>query len=788
MHVPLSWLREFTPVEAEPEEIAERLSMGAFEVEQVRRIGAGLDAIVVAEVLAMREHPDADNLMLVQVSDGTAERPIVCGARNYSVGDRVPLARPGARLPGGMEIAARTIRGERSEGMLCSSRELDLADDHSGILILDRDATVGSRLDVDDVVLELAITPNRPDALSVAGVAREIAALFGTPFAIPSPSVTESDDDVNDLASVEVADARGCPRYLARVVRGLAVGRSPWWMRRRLMAAGVRPISNVVDVTNFVLLERGQPLHAFDLGLLRDGAIVVRTRRKGESITTLDGSERTLDRNDVLICNAERPIAIAGIMGGAETEVSQGTTDILLESATFAAMRIARTAARLRMRTEASIRFERGADPELPPAAADRACELLAQVAGGRVARGAIDVYPKAVTRKPIRIRAARANALIGIEQSVEEMAATLRAIGCEVEATTTTIKATPPTWRPDVTIAEDLVEELARLYGYDRVPETLPAGSRTGGLTEPQARRRRIADLLAEGGLFEVQTLSTLPLNALEPLGIDDDHPWRATPRIANPLSDEEALLRPTLLVGLLTTAQRNAHRRVLPVTIYETGVVFAGAVDETERVAWLLTGHAPSGWHAPERPLDVFDASGVLERLAAGLDRTLDLTPDEDPPMPWHPGRCATVLLDGAAIGRVGELHPRVGAAYDLPERVAVAEIDAAPLLHARGGAAAPIIPRFPSVERDVAVIVPDHVPAREVASTITKAAGPLLGSIELFDVYRGEPIPSEKVSLAYALSFRDPERTLTDEDADAAMRAIVEAVSAAGWTVRD
>lgn len=796
MRVPLSWLREFVPVEAPASEIAERLSLRALEVEQVEELGAGISGVVVAEVAAVRDHPNADNLVLVRASDGSTERPIVCGARNFAPGDRVALAAPGARLPNGMQIDVREFRGERSEGMLCSARELAVGDDHAGIMVLDPDVRLGAdvvgELELADQVIELAITPNRPDALSIVGVAREVAALFDLPLTIPAARVDESEEDVAAAASVDIEDARGCPRYLARVIRGLRPGSSPWWMRRRLMAAGTRPISNIVDVTNYVLLERGHPLHAFDLTTLKGGRIVVRRPVRGETLTTLDDQERVLARGDVMICDAERPVAVAGIMGGAETEVSAETTDVLLESAYFDPIRITRTARRLGLRTEASVRFERGADSEAVAPAAARACELLASVAAGTVLRGAIDVYPRPKRRKAIRLRPRRAGALIGIEQDPAWMARSLRSLGCEVEQTRSSLRVTPPTFRPDLTIEEDLVEELARLYGYDRIPETLPAGGRIGGLSATQHRRRRLATLLAETGLLEAQTLSLLPEGALDALALPDGHPWTRIARIANPLSEEEVVLRPCLLRGLLAAAARNTAREALPVHLFELGVTFApndGAIDETERVAWVLAGTAPASWHTEERALDYFDAKGVLERITTGLGVALDgVVAAGDPGMPWHPVRCADIVIEGRVVGRIGELHPRIGAALDLPGRVAVAELDAPPLLGAPVGEGPRSVPRFPSVKRDVAVVVADDVPSAEVAETIREAGGTLLETMELFDVYRGDPVPQDHVSLAYGLVFRDLDRTLTDADAEDVMASVAGAIAARGWTIRD
>jgi len=798
MRVPLSWLREFTPVDDDPDSIATSLSMFGLKVDEVIRIGTGISGVVVGEVRAIRDHPDADNLILVRAFDGTVERDIVCGARNFAVGDKVPLALPGAHLPNGMEIAQRVVRGETSDGMLCSARELLIADDHSGIMVLDPDAPVGkdlvSALDLEDVVFDIDVTGNRPDALSILGVARDVSILYKLPLTVPGVSGKETGPDVTTLASVAIEDKRGCPRYLARVIEGVSIGPSPWWMRRRLMAAGMRPISNVVDVTNYVLLERGHPMHAFDLDKLAGHAIVVRHARKGEPITTLDGQERPLKKEDLLICDAERPVAIAGIMGGAETEVSATTTRILLESAFFAPERIAHTARRLGMRSEASVRFEHGTDVENVPPAAGRASALLASLAGGTVASGAIDVYPKPIIRKPIRVRTARANVLLGIDEPVGEMAALLDALGCRVEAKRSVLRVTPPSWRPDIVIEENVVEEIGRLYGYERIPETLPSGGRIGGLTLHQRRRRSARQLMIGAGLSEAQTLSLLPPWFADRAGLPADHELRSQVRLSNPLSEEESILRPSLIPGLLLAAQRNVARRALPVRLFELGIVFGRGTDEErpiaemERLGFVFTGPTPATWHGPARELDFYDGKGALEALAAGLGvRSLELQASDGGGL-GHPGRSAAIVIGGVAAGALIELHPTVAEALELPRRVVVGEVGVIPLFAAATEDRAEPPARFPAVARDVALVVPAETTAAAVEQQLRAAAGPLLADVELFDVYRGDQIPPGTVSLAYSLTLRDPERTLTDADADTIMDAIAAAAASSGWSIRD
>ncbi|HEX9696930.1 MAG TPA: phenylalanine--tRNA ligase subunit beta [Actinomycetota bacterium] len=798
MRIPLSWLREFAPVEAPADDIASRLAMRGFAVDEIIVTGGEIRDVVVGKVLEIRDHPTSTKpLVLVRADVGVGEPlRIVCGARNFAAGDLVPVAVPGARLPGGFEITRRMLAGEESNGMLCSARELGISDDHTGIMVLGDGVKVGddvvASLGLDDTIFDLDVTPNRPDGLSVLGIAREVAAAYDLSLVDPAIDVPEAGENAASLATVTVKDSKGCPRYVARIATGLSNGASPWWMQRRLLACGMRPISAIVDITNYVLLERGHPLHAFDLARLDGRAIVVRRAKKGERMHTLDDVERSLDPEDLLICDASRPVAVAGVMGGRDGEVDGGTQQIVLESALFDSTRVLRTARRLGLRTEASVRFERGVDPAAPRRAADRAMALIAQICGGTVAPGAIDAGAAPKPRKPVRVSVATVNARIGIAATAAEMTAALTALGCEVTAgSRTTLRVTPPTWRGDITIEEDLIEEVARVHGYDNVPVRLPQGGRVGGLTREQSLRRVARRALMGAGLSEAQTLSLISPAFADRIALPPDHAWRSVLHVTNPLSEDESILRPSLLPGLLLAARHNIARRLPSVALFEIGTAFSPSREELPaeslQVAWILAGVAPDGWHAPDRPLDFYDAKGAFESLADALGiRDVSARPAEGRE-PFHPGRLADLYAGSQLAGIVGELHPRVIEALDLPARTAAGVADLRVLIGAADAARDVPLPRFPSVGRDLAVVAADDVPAAEIAAAVAEAAGPLLASVVPFDVYRGDQVAAGHRSVAFALQFRDPDRTLTDAEVDAAVARTLDAVAARGWTLR-
>ena len=774
-----SWLREFCPVDLDVEELADRLTAQGVHVEQIERPWDRLQGVVVARVLEVRDHPDADNLCLARVDFGTGERELVVGVRNMGPGDLVPLAGPGATVPGLPEpLSERKIRGVTSQGMLCSPKELSISPDHEGILILPPDAPLGAdfreHFGLDDAVLDIEIEPNRPDLMSVVGVAREASAATGTPFAVPAPDVDDGDEKAADVATVEIRDLERCPRYLARVVQGVGVGPSPVTVQARLFACGMRPLTNVVDATNYAMLELGQPLHPFDLALLDGAGIVVRRAEEGERIVTLDDVERTLSTEELVIADHAKAVAIAGVMGSAAAEVSPGTNDVLIESAYFDRRGILWTARRLGVFTEASLRFERGADPEAVPLAADRAAELMTKWSGGTVLAGSVEAG-HAPPRWRLSVRPSRTWLLLGAEGQVSDVVEALERVGIRATAAEQdTVETEIPSHRVDLEREVDLIEEVARIRGYDRLPSTLPGIRQPGGLPDGYRLRRRIREALVRAGFRETRSLS---FASQADLALTGDH---EAVRVANPLRAEEAFLRTSLIPGLLRSLRGNVARQVTTAALFEIGTVFypGEPVEEHERIAFALTGTASLSYPRDERELDLFDAKGGMEALMDSLGVTGWELGEPPTRRLFHPARSASILLDGELAGVVGEINPRTAASLDLPGRVAVAELEVPVLAdHRTPTITYREVPRFPSVHRDLAFVVDTDVPAEKVRSALVDAAGSLADSVYLFDVFTGPPVPEGKKSLAFAVEFRAPDRTLTDEETDEAVARIVD-----------
>jgi len=793
MKVSFNWLRELVALKpgVTADSVAQQLTLVGLEVESIERRGRDVAGVVIAEVRGSRPHPGSDKLTLVRVVAGAQqdESEVVCGAKNVpGPGGKVAWAPPGATLPGGRKLERKDVRGVSSPGMLCSEVELGISEASDGILILSPDAPVGADLaghiGLLDEVLEVNVTPNRPDALSHAGIAREVAALFGAPWRLPPP------DAVSEMAlpqgrgvDVQIRDAAGCPRYSARILMGLAVGPSPLAMRVRLAACGMRAISNLVDVTNYVMLETGHPLHAFDLAKLR-GGIHIRRANRGERMTTLDGVDRPLQEGDIVIADDGGAIALAGVMGGADSEISATTTGVLLETATFDPRSIRRTAKRLGLHSEASHRFERGVDAEGIPHASRRAATMLARAGGGAVAGEGVDRYPQQQETRRVSLSFAGLSRLAGFQIPLAQAAEKLSAIGIASQPDgADRLTATIPSFRPDLSIEQDLIEEVMRLVGYDRAPARLPRASGAPA-PSPQAFADRARDQLAALGLAEIVSWGFVPRGWLAPLGA----PLDAGILVKNPISADYELMRTSLLPALLDAARRNVARGVADVGLFEVGPVVWRAGDAKEAppeptyAAAILVGHH-AGWLKPGAGVDFFDGKHVAVELLRGLGvaspRFVALREG-----PLHPGAGAAIHVDGSAepIGLVGEVHPRITRAMGLDQRAVYLEVK----LDAVEGRRQPIHsvppPRFPAVTRDVSFWIDVAVSADEQRAVLAPAAGPLLRDLAVLEDYRDPKYaPAGKKGMLWTLTYRADDRTLTDAEVDAAHAAVVAALKA-------
>ncbi|RBY83221.1 phenylalanine--tRNA ligase subunit beta [Blastococcus sp. TF02A-30] len=820
MRVPIGWLAEYVDVPAgtSVEDLDTAFVRLGLEVEEIHRPEQVAGPLVVGKVLEIEELTGFKKpIRFCQVDVGEdAPRGIVCGARSFAVGDTVVVALPGAVLPGGFAIASRKTYDRISDGMICSVRELGLGEDHAGILVLGGEGEdvpppgtpAGPVTGLDDVVIELAVTPDRGYCLSMRGIAREMGTGLAAPWRDPG-AATPPAWSGEPAWDVSVADPGRCDRFSMIALEGLdPTAPSPWWMRRRLAQSGVRSISLAVDVTNYVMLELGQPMHAFDRGKV-SGPITVRLARDGERLETLDGSTRTLAAgDDLLITDETGPIGLAAVMGGASTEIGDGTTSVLLEAAHWEPTGVARTARRHRLPSEAAKRFERGVDPEMTVVALARAAQLLAEHGGATVVGGLVDVDTRA-PRPVIPLDASRPARVAGVAYTPGQVVELLGAVGCTVDGDGADLQVTPPSWRPDLTDPADLVEEVVRLAGYDDIPSVLPTAPPGRGLTEVQRRRRAIGRALAETGYVEAPSYPFVGTPALDALGLAEDDERRKAVLVRNPLSEEEPALRTTLLPGLLATLARNLSRGQRDLALFEHGAVFPGGVrssaplpgvegrpdDETLaallgavpeqpwHVAVALTGNRePRGWWGAGRPAGWQDAVEAARRVAAASG--VELTVRAGERAPWHPGRCAELLVGESVVGYAGELHPRVCAALELPARTSVMELDV-DALPASSVPVGPSISAFPPVHIDLALVVADDVPSSAVTAALRSGAGELLESLRLFDVYTGSPVPAGSRSLAYALTLRAPDRTLTSEEAtavrDAAAAAAAEATGA-------
>lgn len=795
MRVPLSWLRDYVDFDLPPERLAERLTTLGMEVQSVDRFGSGWSSVVVGELLEVALHPNADRLSLtkVRVSGSDAPLSIVCGASNIAVGQRVPVALPGAVLPGGRLIGVSTIQGSASQGMLCSGAELGLSADSDGILILDDlKPELGAPLEnvIGDIVLDVDVKPNRGDVLSLIGLAREVAAISGTSLRWPAIEVPESGEATDDHVWVEVADKRLCPRFVARYVDGLRIGPSPVKVQLRLSAAGMRPVSNAVDASNYVMLEMGKPIHVFDAGSVSGGTIIVRPAHEGEKLETLDHIQRTLTPDTLVIADAGGAIGIAGVMGGAGSEVGPQTTAAIVESAIFDPVSIRRTAHRFGLRSEASLRFEKGQESGLVRLGADRTAQLLAAWAGGRPAVGAIDTNPVDEEPRRVAYRPARVSRLLGQEIGEDEMRGALARVEIATEPGEGAhgLVAVVPPHRRDIEIEEDVIEEICRIRGYENLRPQLPDTVMPAYRPDPRRFEDALRDLMSGRGLAEVVTNGLIAPVDHERLGIAAGYP--ATIRVANPVTADHAELRRSLLPGLVAVLGRNERQRWPNVAVFEVGAVheWNDGPLESDRIGLLLAGDwRAQSWSDPARPVAVEDAKGIIEMVASRLHLGgIAYRPTKVRDGVEHAGRTAEVVVNGAAgestvLGRVGELDPRYLAACEVrAEHAIFADLDlAAAAALARMTVEAREIDRLPAVERDLAVIVRRDVEAADVVSAIRGHGGSYLAGVELFDRYQGPPLDVGEVSLAYRLRFQPQESPLSESQVEQAMRDVSEAM---------
>ena len=783
MKLSREWLGEYTTIGAPDKEYCDAMTMSGSKVEGWEVTGSEISRVVVGRVISMERHTNSDHMWVCKIDvGGERELQIVTGAQNVNIGDLVPVALDGSTLPGGKEIRTGKLRGELSEGMLCSLGELGLEQRdfpyaiEDGIFILEEDCLPGDDIrdvcGLNDSVVEFEITNNRPDCLSVRGLARESACTFHTPLTFAEPTVTAGHGDIHEKLSVEIKDAELCPRYTARMVKNIKIAPSPKWMRRRLRASGVRPINNIVDITNYVMLEYGQPMHAFDYACLHDGKIIVRRAEEGESLRTLDGNDHALTPGMLVIADPEGPVALAGVMGGANSEITDETTTIVFESANFLGHSIRKTAIALGMRTDASGRFEKGLDLFATVPAVDRACELVEMLGAGEVFDGTIDVLAKEPETTFIELDDKRINALLGTDIPREFMADTLTSLGFELNGNTLTV----PSWRGDCTMLADIAEECARFWGYDKIEATDIRGAATqGGYSEKTLFVRKLGTACRAMGYTEVMTYSFVSPSSLDKIKVPADSPLRDNYRILNPLGEDTSVMRTTALPSMLGVLSTNLSRRNMEAKLYEMATVYKkqpGKVLADERTVLTLGAYGGD--------VDFFALKGAVEALLCAA-RTPDVrfTADTETAA-FHPGRCAAVWSGDTRLGTLGQIHPDVCAAYGLDGATYCAEIDVV-LLHDLEGAE-PVytpLPRFPAITRDIAVVCGAAVPVGELTECIRKAEKNVLRGVKLFDVYTGVGIPEGKKSVAFSLTLRSDDGTLTDDHAEEAVRAVLDAL---------
>ncbi len=784
MKVSLSWLKDYVNITMDAAELAEALTMAGLEVDSMSDRYTYLKGVIVGRIEDVQPHPNADKLKLCRVGTGDDEVSVVCGAPNVETGMLVPLAQPGTVLPDGHRIEKSEIRGINSAGMLCSAAELELGVDSSGIMLLESSAAVGTALtealELSDTVFELDLTPNRPDCLSIIGIAREVAVIQNSDLKYPDFTIADNGDRIHHLTSVEIEAPEHCPRYAARLLDNVKVKTSPDWLQDRLLSVGLRPINNIVDITNFVMMETGQPLHAFDFDNLAENRIVVRLAADGEKFTTLDEKERTLESEMLMICDGEKPVGVGGVMGGLNSEIEDHTTRVLIEGAYFNPVSIRRTSRRLGLNTDASHRFERGVDPEGCVRAVNRAAKLMAEIGGGTIIAGLIDEYPTPQSVSRVELEVERTNRLLGTNLDRDQIQDILERIEFKVENDSNNsdrLMVTAPSFRVDVSRREDLMEEVARLSGYNNIPTTFPAMPAEG--RPPNSRRLlrgRLKTVMSGIGFSETIAYSFVSASSCDHLGMKGSDPRRSMIHILNPLTEDQAVMRTSLVPGILGTMHYNTARQVKNLKIFEIGKVFLQSEKQTlprepEMLVALWTGSRKAiSWHDKEDNCDFFDIKGAAEALLQALRlEAIRFTAMPDESCEYTlPGHTARIMVSESEVGLVGEIHPRVSDAYDLKQPAFIFELDLelTSALIPEIRTARPI-PRYPAVLRDITIIVDRSIETQIVLDAVGNFREKLIERVHLFDVFEGRPIPDGKKSVSFRVTYRSAEKTLEDDD---------------------
>lgn len=789
MKVPVSWLKDYVDINVSTDKLVDALTLSGSKVEDVERPGEEISNVVLGRIVSVEKHPNADRLLVVQVNVGREVLQIVTGAQNVSAGDYVPVALHGSTLPGGVKIKRGKLRGLESDGMLCSIQELGLTKDdypeadEDGIFILNNicsnipDQELGKDikeiLGLDDTVIEFEITSNRPDCLSVVGIARETAATLKGKLKKPEIILKEEGDEASKYAQVEIKDSDLCYRYAARIVTDVKVGPSPEWMRRRLRMAGVRPINNIVDITNYVMLELGQPMHAFDLSFISDSKIIVRRANDNEIIRTLDGQERKLDSSMLVIADSEKPVAVAGVMGGENSEIIESTKTVLLESANFNAVSVRLTAKKLGLRTESSSRFEKGLDVENVILAINRAAQLIEELGAGKVCKGIIDCFPGKKPERTLKLRPDRINALLGTSISEDRMIEILESLELKVDRDSMMI--TVPGFRQDIEREADIAEEIARIYDYNNIEPTLLPGKALsiGMKTYPQKIEDMIMNAMISCGLSEVYTYSFTSPKVFDRLRIPQESDLRKSIVISNPLGEDYSIMRTTTIPDMLGVISRNYNRKVEEASLFELSFVYLPhklPIEDLPEEKKVLT----IGMYGN---VDFFDLKGIVEELFDTLGiENYEFEAERDNPT-FHPGRTANIILNNQSIGIIGEIHPDVAEEFECPERTYIGVIDVKPLVeNSKTEVSYKPLPKFPAVTRDIAILLDEKIPAASVEKIIKENGGKLIENINLFDVYKGKQIPDGMKSMAYSIVFRAEDRTLTDQEVNKVMDKIL------------